>query len=463
MKSPRRVQSVDALRGISILLMIFSAVIPFGVLPSWMYHAQSPPPLHNPVSVPGITWVDLIFPFFLFTMGISIPLAIEKKLSDSVSLWKIILLLLKRSLLLAVFAIFIFHVNPHVISSNPDWKTWLLCLLGYILLFPVLGRFPFNLSKTKENLLQVIGLAAIVIFLFILNYSGVDFSLRHSDIIILVLANVSFFGSIIWLISRGNLLIRLGFLILFVALRISAPIPGWIHDVWNYSPAPWLFHFEFLKYLLIIIPGTIAGDLVLKMQNSQGSSFRVNKKDTFIIVSLVLLLNIIILAGLKLRLGADLFLFSVSVSLLITQFIKKISGKRSLLYELCCWGISWLILGMLFEPYEGGVKKDPSTISYYFITSGLAVFVLTALYILIDILNKKRIFNLVIDCGRNPLISYAGINNLVFPLLILLQVKMILDSIFTTPWMGVIEGAIITLLLALLTKVFTKYKIFLTA
>jgi predicted acyltransferase len=460
---PRRVHSVDALRGISILLMIFAAVIPFGVLPSWMYHAQSPPPLHHPVPVPGITWVDLIFPFFLFTMGISIPLALEKKLSEKIPLWKIILIQLKRSLLLAVFAIFIYHINPHVISSSPDWKTWLLCLAGYALLFPVLGRFPAKLNKTKEVLFRVSGLAAMALFLLFLTATGVPFSLRHSDIIILVLANVSFFGSLIWLAGRKNFLFRLSFIGFFIALILSSSSPGWIQNIWNYSPVPWLFHINYLKYLLIIIPGTIAGDLILRLQNNPGILAQVNKKYCFIIAALVLVLNIVMLSGLKLRLGADLFLFSVAVSLLIMQFIKKISGKRSVLYELSYWGICWLVLGLLFEPFEGGIKKDPSTISYYFITSGLAVFVLSALYILIDILDKKKFSILLIDCGRNPLAAYAGLNNLVFPLLMLLHIKVILDYIFTTPWMGVIEGMIITFFLALLTRLFTRYKIFLTA
>jgi predicted acyltransferase len=37
-----------------------------------------PPPDHkfNP-AIPGITWVDLVFPFFLFSMGVAIPLALR--------------------------------------------------------------------------------------------------------------------------------------------------------------------------------------------------------------------------------------------------------------------------------------------------------------------------------------------------------------------------------------------------
>ena len=72
----KRAFALDALRGFAILTMALSGYIPWGVLPSWMYHAQVPPPAHkfNP-TIPGITWVDLVFPFFLFAMGAAIPRA----------------------------------------------------------------------------------------------------------------------------------------------------------------------------------------------------------------------------------------------------------------------------------------------------------------------------------------------------------------------------------------------------
>lgn len=71
--------SIDALRGFAILTMILSGSIAYGdVLPAWMFHAQVPPPLHKfNATIPGITWVDLVFPFFLFSMGAAMPLALK--------------------------------------------------------------------------------------------------------------------------------------------------------------------------------------------------------------------------------------------------------------------------------------------------------------------------------------------------------------------------------------------------
>ncbi|MBV6647244.1 MAG: DUF5009 domain-containing protein, partial [Cyclobacteriaceae bacterium] len=74
-----RIQALDALRGIAILMMILSGVVPYTGLPAWMYHAQLPPPdrAFDP-ALPGLTWVDLVFPIFIFTLGAAIPLAGKK-------------------------------------------------------------------------------------------------------------------------------------------------------------------------------------------------------------------------------------------------------------------------------------------------------------------------------------------------------------------------------------------------
>ncbi len=70
------------------------------------------------------------------------------------------------------------------------------------------------------------------------------------------------FGSLIWLFTRSNWWLRVGFLGLLFAMRLSANSDGWIKLIWNSSPIDWIFQFDYLKYLFIVIPGTVAGDLL---------------------------------------------------------------------------------------------------------------------------------------------------------------------------------------------------------
>ena len=79
----RRVTSIDIFRGLTMLVMIF--VNDLGEvrgLPWWTYHA------HRDQDV--MTYVDMVFPFFLFIVGMSMPLAIARRLrqnSSPAALW----------------------------------------------------------------------------------------------------------------------------------------------------------------------------------------------------------------------------------------------------------------------------------------------------------------------------------------------------------------------------------------
>ena len=109
-----RALALDALRGYAIITMVLSATIVTHVLPGWMSHAQTPPPDHifNP-SLPGITWVDLVFPFFLFAMGAAFPFSIGKRAEKGDSKLKLVYEAVKRGVQLTFFAIFIQHFYPY--------------------------------------------------------------------------------------------------------------------------------------------------------------------------------------------------------------------------------------------------------------------------------------------------------------------------------------------------------------
>ena len=103
-------------------------------------------------------------------------------------------------------------------------------------------------------------------------------------------------------------------------------------------------------------------------------------------------------------------------------------------------GFFLLMLGFAFEPFEGGIKKDHSTMSYYFVTGGLAMMMLIGFIVAIDIYGKNRWFNLLVTSGQNPLIAYAGVNSLVPPLLGLFMLEPIINNLTPTPILGVVYG-----------------------
>ncbi len=460
---PARAQPLDALRGIAILAMVFSGQIPFGVLPEWMYHAQVPPPEHIfNGALPGITWVDLVFPLFLFAMGAAIPLALQARLKTGDRLRKICTSIIMRGLLLAFFAIYIKHIQPQVMSATPTWQHYLLSLFGFALLFPIFMRLPSHFSQKKQALIRVFGWLGATAVLFIFSAKdGSAFSVTRSDIIILVLANVFVGAALIWLVTRDRLDWRFGVLAFLLALRLTQNLPGLGQIIWNASPLPWLGTVYFQQYLFIVIPGTIAGDCWLRYLRSQTinagqnlSQRRLNASQ-ILTVSIAIVLVVATLVGLKSRAVIETALGCATLCGLAWWLNRN---AAVLLRQLIGYGIFFLLLGLAFEPFEGGIRKDRGTMSYYFVTSGLAFFCLSALHLVLDIAKRSVGFKLLIASGQNPLIAYAGINSLFIPLLALTGLGAAIASFTTSPWAGVARALCYTLLLAAFAAFCTKRK-----
>ena len=469
-----RALALDALRGLAILAMLLSGQMPFNqnALPSWMYHAQEPPPSFQWIgTLPGISWVDLVFPFFLFAMGAAFPLALSRRMENKTPRWKLLAFVFERGLLLGFFALFVQAIRPYTMNNHPSTATWWLALLGFFIFFPILTRLPETWPRTLKIIIRATGWLSVILFCLLVTYpDGSGFKLTRSDIIIVVLANMAVFGSLLWMVTRDNLVLRLGVLGVVFAIRLSnMPVSteGWVHDLWMFSPAPWIYQLYYLQYLCIVIPGTIAGDLILQWTRRAAPAdnapaparWTSGKYVCTLLTMLALLLTLLI--GLKARWLLETTLLTFALCLVGWMLFRQPLNDTERLYQkLFNWAIYWLVLGLVFEPYEGGIKKDHPTLSYYFITSGLAICVLISFSILIDVFRRQRWLGLLVDNGQNPMIAYAGINNFITPVLALVGADRLLSGFATTPWRGFWKGAIITMLMAATVSWLTRKKVF---
>jgi predicted acyltransferase len=129
----QRIASVDVVRGLTILVMIFVNDLA-GVhgAPAWMKHVQPP-------HADGMTFVDVVFPAFLFIVGISIPFAIGGRLERGQSLLRIWAHILVRTLGLLIIGVFMVNeesMSEPALLSKPQWT--LLMYLAVILVWSVL-------------------------------------------------------------------------------------------------------------------------------------------------------------------------------------------------------------------------------------------------------------------------------------------------------------------------------------
>lgn len=461
-----RSTALDSLRGLAIIGMVLSGTIA-GTLPAWMYHAQVGPRsgMKFDPSFVGISWVDLVFPFFLFAMGAAFPLALGRKLDKGETFQSLLPAILKRVFLLVLFAIAIYHCSPYRLGGS--WN-YALAILAFGLFFISFVRFP-NLSEKKNTLLNWLGIA-FLIGLIAFNVSSQPevfskgFKLSHNDIIILVLANMALFGSLAWIFTRTNLMLRLGILAFLFALRLTSGIDGsWNQLVWSfnplqllpesitsvvYNPGGWLYRMDFLKYLFIVIPGTIAGDLLVRWFSDNDNEKSKLPSKQKIGASLLLMLafvlsNLICLFGRYLILNLILnIVFGITGYFLLQKPTHSLSRLYFNLYK---WGISWLLLGTAFEAFEGGIRKDSATMSYFFVTAGLAIFTLLFFSFISDFFENKKLFRYISECGQNPMLAYVAGTFFIVPILVFAGVMPHINKLHEiTPWFGLLKGVIIT-------------------
>jgi heparan-alpha-glucosaminide N-acetyltransferase len=148
-----RIASIDIFRGLTVLVMVFVDNLDFVKgLPWWTYHM--------PRGSNGMTYVDMVFPAFLFVMGMSIPLAVERRVAAGDSGGQIWVHNVERSLSLVVLGLFIANA-PQVDLQHAGISAAWWAILGFvgIALFWGVHRSP----SANERLHRIMKYAGLLI------------------------------------------------------------------------------------------------------------------------------------------------------------------------------------------------------------------------------------------------------------------------------------------------------------
>lgn len=470
-----RAESLDSLRGFAIFMMVLSGSIITWVLPAWMSHAQCPPPTGTfDPSVYGITWVDLVFPFFLFSMGAAYAFSIGSRLERGAGKGRLIAETLWRYVKLTYFALFIYHVNPWVLSNMPGRDgvqtagDWLITLAGFALLFAVYLRIPGNLNVWVRRAIHWTGvLAATALMVWTDCRNGGEFNLYQSNIIILVLANMAFFGTTIYILTINRPWARVGVLPFLMAIILCKNADGsWQQAVFNWTPLPWLYRFDFLKYLFIIIPGTFAGEYLRAWLKERAASkdnepLRANRATAAVLILSAALIGLNVWMLFARHLVANLFV-SAAIVLAIGCTVRLMPSASQFMKRLVTLGGYMLMIGLFFEAFDGGIRKDPSSFDYWFTTSGLACYCLAAFVIICDIYRLHKLAAPFSMSGKNPMIAYVAASLFVMPVLNICHIgdTFTLKYFTATPFLGFLHGFIVTTLAILTAMFFTRIKWF---
>jgi heparan-alpha-glucosaminide N-acetyltransferase len=154
----RRIESIDIFRGLNVLVMIF--VDNLGMvagLPWWTYHM--------PREANGMTYVDMVFPAFLFLMGMSIPLSIRSRIAKGQTMSQVWAHVLARSIGLVALGLFVANA-PLVDSRSTGIGSNLWVVLGFVSIGLGLLRFPEG--KTRRTISVILKYAGLALFVLLM-------------------------------------------------------------------------------------------------------------------------------------------------------------------------------------------------------------------------------------------------------------------------------------------------------
>jgi len=156
-----RIASIDIFRALTMLLMIFvNDLWTLTDIPNWLGHAKW--------DEDRMGLADVVFPAFLFIVGLSVPYAIKARERKGESHKQIVVHILTRTFALVVMGVFMVNlenINSELIPITKEW--WqILMTLGFFLIWNIyqdrkaIGRIP-------ENVMKALGILVLVYLAFI--------------------------------------------------------------------------------------------------------------------------------------------------------------------------------------------------------------------------------------------------------------------------------------------------------
>jgi heparan-alpha-glucosaminide N-acetyltransferase len=199
----QRILSIDAFRGITILVMIFVNELA-GVknIPIWMKHM--------PADADAMTFVDVVFPAFLFIVGMSIPFAVNNRISKGDDWLKVQRHILARTIGLLVLGIFMVNVEGGYNEAAMGMSIHLWSLLFYVCVILVWNVYAFK-QTAVPLLLRILGVVGLLILAFIYRGGdgGTDYLTPKWWGILGLIGWAYLFASILYQVLKGKVILLL--------------------------------------------------------------------------------------------------------------------------------------------------------------------------------------------------------------------------------------------------------------
>lgn len=156
----RRNLSIDILRGLTMLLMVF--VNDFWTVLDVPHFLEHFGPQED-----GMGLSDIIYPMFLFAMGMSVPLALDRRREKGCSGEETLRHILSRTLALLVMGVFIVNAEGEIspVLGYNKGVYWMLMVIGFFLVW---NAYPHGFRY--KRLLRGLGIAVLLFLALTFRY-----------------------------------------------------------------------------------------------------------------------------------------------------------------------------------------------------------------------------------------------------------------------------------------------------
>jgi len=393
----QRIDSIDVFRAVTMFFMIFvNDLWTLTNVPSWLRHVK--------INVDGLGFADAIFPIFLFIVGLSIPLAINRSVENKSGTVKIIKHIGVRTIALVTMGLFM--VNYKYLNVDLlliDKQLWKILMAVGIFLVWMHYRSITILSKKQVLFLQFTGIALLATLA--LTYQGGETDNPHW-------MKIHWWG-ILGAIGWAYLVSALLYLVIGQRIALLAATVV-------------LLNFFNVQEFGAFIKGTPAVG-----EGRPAIDFIVSASRYALVMSGVL-------------------------ATVIYLRLSKNGKQQWFLYILLALGAISLIYGFLLKPYWGGISKIRTTPSFTGICAGIGFTGLAVFYLVVDKFQFKKWADPIAPAGTSTLTCYL-LPYIIYPVIALLALK--LPEYLTTGYVGIMKSLLFAYLVIYLTGLLGKTNI----